>query len=300
MTARPLLLIDAPSLYFRAFFGVPPRAAPDGTPVNAVAGFVDWTARLIEDRDPGRLACVMDLDWRPAFRVELIPSYKTHRLADADAAEQAEPDELSVQVPVIESVMEAAGVAVLGCEGYEADDVIATLAHRESPPVEIVTGDRDLFQLVRDPDVLVLYPRKGVTVMDRVDEGWVRDRYAIPGRAYADMAILRGDTSDGLPGVRGIGDKTASQLIATHGSLEGVVAASEGRTSGPLAKVKAARDYLDAAARVVRLPTDLAIPSLDLTRPRVPADETALTDLARRYGIAGPVKRLVESLAGPH
>lgn len=298
----PLLLLDAPSLYFRAFFGVPKRFSPDGTQINAAAGFIDWTARLVIDRKPDRIACCMDFDWRPAWRVALIPSYKTHRVDGASGPGggappgQAEPPELGAQVPVIVDAMTAAGIPVVGLDGYEADDVIATLALREPGPTEIVTGDRDLFQLVRDPDVRVLYPRRGVTEMDVVDESWVSAKYGIPGRAYADLAILRGDASDGLPGVRGVGEKTAASLIAKYGSLEGVVTAADERPLGPLAKVKMSRDYLQAAIPVVRLPHEIGLPSMDLTRPREPSDPDALLALAKRWGIPNPLKRLVDAL----
>ena len=146
---RPLLLLDTASLYFRAFFGVPESVkAPDGTPVNAVRGLLDMTARLITARRPGRLVACWDDDWRPAFRVAAIPSYKAHRLA-ADGGEEV-PDALSVQIPVIVEVLAALGIARVGSPGFEADDVIGTLTAREvarppadRSPVEVVTGDRD-------------------------------------------------------------------------------------------------------------------------------------------------------------
>ena len=208
-----LMLLDTPSLYFRAFYGVPDSVvAPDGSPVNAVRGLLDFIARLVTDRSPTRLVAAMDADWRPAFRVAAIPSYKTHRLAPAGAEEV--PDALSPQVVVIEQVLAALGVPCFGVEGYEADDVIGTLATSDPGPVDVVTGDRDLFQLVDDARaVRVLYTARGVGRHDVVDETWVAGKYGIPGRAYADFATLRGDPSDGLPGVAGVGDKTAAALI---------------------------------------------------------------------------------------
>src|SRR5512142_1333376 len=144
-----LMLLDTPSLYFRAFYGVPESVtAPDGRPVNAVRGLLDFIGFLVERHRPGRLVACMDADWRPAFRVALLPSYKAHRLAPTGG--ETVPDALTPQVPVIEALLDAIGIAHVGVDGFEADDVIATLAHRCTEPVDVVTGDRDLFQLVRD------------------------------------------------------------------------------------------------------------------------------------------------------
>src|SRR5580658_6210013 len=143
------MLLDTASMYFRAFYGVPESmTAPDGMPVNAVRGLMDMIARLVRARRPGRLIACLDEDWRPAFRVAAISSYKAHR-ANPDGSEQV-PDALTVQIPVIEEVLAAAGVAMAGAKGYEADDVIGTLTGRAGGPVDVVTGDRDLFQLVDD------------------------------------------------------------------------------------------------------------------------------------------------------
>ena len=209
-----LMLLDTASLYYRAFYGVPDTVrAPDGTPVNAIRGLLDMTSRLVRARHPARLVACLDADWRPAFRVEAVPSYKAHRLA-ADGASEETPPALVPQVPVIEEVLRAAGVAVAGQPGFEADDVMATLSARSDGPVDVVTGDRDLFQLVDDArGVRVIYTVRGLQNMDVIDEAAVTAKYDIPGRAYADFAALRGDPSDGLPGVPGVGEKTAAALI---------------------------------------------------------------------------------------
>src|SRR3954464_5407821 len=216
-------LLDAASLYFRAFYGVPTSVtSPDGRPINAVRGFLDMTARLLTTHSPDRLVACWDDDWRPAFRVEALPSYKAHRLAP-DGSEEVVPDELSPQVPVLIDVLAAAGIARIGAPGYEADDIIGTLAPRARGPVDVVTGDRDLFQLVDDArGVRILYTARGIGDIETVDEAAVRAKYGIPGRAYADFAALRGDPSDGLPGVAGVGAKTAAALINAHGSLAGI------------------------------------------------------------------------------
>jgi 5'-3' exonuclease len=190
------------------------------------------------------------------------------------------------------------GVAVAGLPDYEAEDVIGTLAERESGPVAVVSGDRDLFQLVRDPDVCVLYPVRGVSELLRVDEAEVTRRYRIPGRAYADFAVLRGDPSDGLPGVKGIGEKTAAGLLARYGSLERIVEAARAEPgAGALSRVAAQLDYVKRAARVVAIPRDLPLPAVNLTRPRG-EPPPAVVARAESQGLASPFTRLVTALRG--
>jgi 5'-3' exonuclease len=302
--SRPLLAVDAPSLYFRAFHGIPTTAATagDGTPVNAVRGFLDMLATLIRTRRPDRLVCALDADWRPAWRVALLPSYKTHRLAP-DGGEEV-PELLTPQLPMIIELLAALGLVAVGAEGYEADDVLGTLATGQPGPVEVVSGDRDLFQLVDDAaGVRLLYCGRGVANLEVFDEAAVRERYGVPAAAYVDFATLRGDPSDGLPGVAGVGDKTAARLIARHGSLEAVLASlsdpDAGFAPGLRAKLAATRDYLAVAPRVVRVARDVPLPALDPTLPPVPADPARLLELAEAWNLAGPCRRLVDSLTGP-
>lgn len=296
------MLLDTPSLYFRAFYGVPESVtAPDGMPVNAVRGLIDMIATLVRDHSPAHLAACMDADWRPAFRVAAIPSYKAHRLATDDGAETV-PETLTPQVPVIEQVLDAVGIARVGVPGYEADDVIGTLTARASGAVDIVTGDRDLFQLVDDAKPCrVLYTVRGIRNLQAVDEEFVHQKYRIPGRGYADFAMLRGDPSDGLPGVAGIGEKTAAALITRFGSLAAMLAALDagavdGFPAGTRAKLAAARDYLEAAQIVVRVALDAPVPELDLTLPAKPRDPERLTALSERYGLDGSLGRLLATL----
>ncbi|WP_250445673.1 5'-3' exonuclease [Actinotalea sp. C106] len=306
MTAGgPLLLLDTASLYFRAFFGVPDSVrAPDGTPVNAVRGLLDMTARLITARRPAGLVACWDDDWRPAFRVEAIPTYKEHRLA-ADGGEEV-PEALSAQIPLIVEVLEALGVARVGSPGYEADDVIGTLAARETArkaprPVEVVTGDRDLFQLVDDEArVRVLYTARGITDLDVVDQARLAERYGVPtGAAYADMATLRGDSSDGLPGVAGIGEKTAVALLHRYGSLDGVLAALDAEdpafTPAQRRRLTEAREYLAVAPGVVQVALDAPVTEHDDALPLVPADPDRLVELARTWGLTSSVTRLLDA-----
>jgi 5'-3' exonuclease len=300
-----LMLLDTASLYFRAYFGVPDSVtAPDGTPVNAVRGLLDFIARLVADYRPSHLACCWDNDWRPQWRVDLIPSYKAHRVerqVPGDGYVEEVPDPLQAQIPVIEEVLEAFGIAVVGADGYEADDVIGTLATGAGMPVEVVTGDRDLFQLVDDDArVRVLYTARGVGRHERVTDEVVRSKYGISGRQYADFAALRGDPSDGLPGVPGVGEKTAATLLSRFEDMAALLAAVDDPASdlapGPRRKLRDAEDYLAVAPRVVAVARDLDLDSPDLALPRTPRDPDRLVALAEAWGLNSPVARLVDVL----
>jgi 5'-3' exonuclease len=297
-TVPPLMLLDTASLYFRAFYGVPETTtAPDGTPVNAIRGLLDMIARLVRARYPGRLVACLEGDWRPGFRVAAIPSYKAHR-GNPDGSEQM-PDALATQIPVILQVLSAAGVAMAAAPGYEADDVIGALAvHENDRPVEIVTGDRDLFQLVDDDhDVRVLYVGRGVAKLEVIDEAAVTARYEIPGSGYAMFAAMRGDPSDGLPGVPGIGEKTAAALVRTFGTVQAMLAAIDaghgGFPIGSKAKLVAGRAYLEAAMPVVAVATDAPVqavgPQTGWLRPhgrrRVPDEPTAPSGVSVTGGV---------------
>ncbi|WP_395728145.1 5'-3' exonuclease H3TH domain-containing protein [Nakamurella sp.] len=336
-----LQLLDLAGIYFRAFFAVPTSTtSPDGRPVNAVRGSLDIIARVVADARPTRLIACLDLDWRPAWRVELIDTYKTHRVLEPAAAPgstltavpealtgaltgagatphsggpgpsadiEVVPDELSPQVPILLDTLAAIGITVAGATGYEADDVIGTLAAAEATdPVEVVTGDRDLFQVARDeaPPVTVRYIGAGMSKAKVYTAADVAARYAIPVGSYAEFAALRGDPSDGLPGVPGVGDKTAATLIGRFGSVDGLVEALDSRNTGLAPGVRTklanARDYLLVAPKVVRVATDAAVtvePAGDGALPPEPADPGALSELVRAHGIGGPVNRLLQALA---
>ena len=314
-----LQLLDLAGIYFRAFYAVPASTtSPDGRPVNAVRGSLDILARVIADARPNRVIACLDLDWRPAWRVELIPSYKTHRVADpqtalaattvelavtphsgtpgASADIEAVPDELSQQVPILLDVLAAVGIATAGAPGFEADDVIGTLAAGErTDPVEVVTGDRDLFQVARDsdPSVSVRYIGAGMRKVAMYSAGTVAQRYAIPEGSYADFAALRGDPSDGLPGVPGVGEKTASGLIQRWGSIEAIVAALDSGDPelSQRAKLAPARDYLGVAAGVTRVRTDCPLVAHDPRIREVPIDPERVVELVDRWGIDASVNR---------
>jgi 5'-3' exonuclease len=297
-----LMLLDTASLYFRAFYGVPETmTAPDGTPVNAVRGLLDMIARLVRARHPERLVACMDVDWRPRFRVAAIPSYKTHR-ANPDGSEQM-PGALVAQVPVIVDVLTATGVAMAGATGFEADDVIGTLAAAADRPVEVVTGDRDLFQLVDDErGVRIAYIARGLANMEMIDEAGVAARYQIPGRSYAAFAALRGDPSDGLPGVPGVGEKTAAALVRVFGSIEAMLTAlDEGHGGFPVgsrAKLVAARDYLEACMPVVRVATDAPVLfEGGGALPSIPTDPVRVAELDERWDLGSSLGRMLSALA---
>lgn len=280
-----LILIDYSSLLYRAF-----HSLPDTVPMRGVYGFVNMLARLLTDQRPTGLVIAVDDDWRPAFRVDALPSYKLHRVAEVE-----EEDPIGPQEAVGREVLTARGLSVVGAAGFEAEDVIATLAARTRGPVAIVSGDRDLFALVRDPDVRVLYPQTGVSKLTVVDEAEITRRYGIPGRAYGDFALLRGDPSDGLPGVPGIGDKTAAKLVAEHGSLD-VILAARGLAPAVARRLDAARDYLAAARRVVLPVADVPLPVVPTDLPRAPADVQALAELTSAHGLESPLRRLDQAL----
>ena len=276
-----LLLVDYSSLLYRAF-----HSLPDTVPMQGVLGFLNMLARLLADRRPDRCAIAVDDDWRPAFRVDAIPAYKAHRVA-----EDGEEDPVGPQEEVGREVLAALGFAVVGAAGFEAEDVIATIAARTRGAIEVVSGDRDLFALVRDPDVRVLYPLTGVTKLAVVDEAEITRRYGIPGRGYGDFALLRGDPSDGLPGVPGIGEKTAAQLVARYGSLDGILAATD-VPPAVARRLYDAREYLAAARRVVLPRTDVPLPRLSLALPRRPAHPRTVARLAAAHRLGGAIGRV--------
>ena len=277
------LLVDGSSLIFRAFYGVPSSIrSPDGKPVNAVRGFMDRLARLVNDRRPGRIAVASDEDWRPRWRVDLIPSYKAHRVAEPV------PPALEPQMPIIHEVLEAVGIDFIGVADYEAEDVIASWVAQlpAGTRVDIASGDRDLFALVRGSEVRVLYPEKNG--LAEVDEAEVERRYGIPGRSYADYAILRGDPSDGLPGLPGVGDRTARELVRRYGSVAGVMEQTRLRDAD--------REYLTRAARVVPPVADIPVPLPQGRRDSYPDHPERVVELASRYRLDSAFERLLGAL----
>ena len=308
MTDR-LMLLDTASLYFRAFYGVPDTIRrDDGTPVNAVRGLLDMIARLTTDYGATHLVACWDDDWRPQWRVDLIPSYKSHRVAElvAGAADvEVVPDALEAQIPMIRRVLELAGIAVVGAAEHEADDVIGTYASHAELPVDVVTGDRDLFQVVDDArQVRVIYTARGMRNLEVLTDAVVVGKYRVLPGQYADYATLRGDSSDGLPGVAGIGEKTAASLLGEYGTLEGLLAAAADAGSGLSASVRsklaAAADYLTVAPAVVKIVRDLELPTLEEAgaqlHPVLGGSRAEIERLATEWNLGGSVRRLLEAL----
>lgn len=311
---QPILLLDGASMWFRSYFGVPSSiTAPDGRPVNAVRGFIDNIAALVTQHRPGRLVVCLDLDWRPQWRVDLIPSYKAHRVLeehpDGEPDLEEVPDDLTPQVAMIMELLDAFGIATAGAEGFEADDVLGTLATQEqTDPAIVVSGDRDLLQLASDdgPGIRVFYIGRGLAKAVLYGPAEVAENYGVPldraGAAYAELALMRGDASDGLPGVAGIGEKTAATLLQTYGSLAAIEAAAQDPTSKMAAaqrkKLLAAADYITAALPVVLVATDAPV-SLSTESDALPLaarDPQRVADLAGKYGVTNSIARLQKAL----
>lgn len=304
-----LMLLDTASLYFRAFYGVPDTIRrADGMPVNAVRGLLDMIARLTTDYEATHLVACWDDDWRPQWRVDLIPSYKSHRVAKVVAGApdvEVVPDALVAQIPMLRRVLGLAGIAVVGAAEHEADDVIGTYASHAQLPVDVVTGDRDLFQVVDDArQVRVIYTARGMRNLEVLTDAVVVGKYRVLPAQYADYATLRGDASDGLPGVAGIGEKSAASLLGEYGTLDGLLAAATDAGSGLSASVRsklaAATDYLTVAPAVVRIVRDLELPTLEEAgaqlHPVVGDARTELERLATEWNLGGSVRRLLEAL----
>ncbi|MGL3151343.1 5'-3' exonuclease [Microbacterium sp. A82] len=300
-----LMLLDTASLYFRAFYGVPDKVkSADGTSVNAARGLLDIIAKLVKLYEPTHIVACWDDDWRPQWRVDLIPSYKAHRVVELVPAGpdiEEVPDPLEAQLPIIREALRLLGIPIIGVAQHEADDVIGTLATRSTMPVDIVTGDRDLFQLVdNDRGIRVIYTARGMSNLEIVTDETVVKKYGVLPSQYADFATLRGDASDGLPGVAGVGDKTAATLLQAHGDIAGVRAAAEageGMSAGIRAKLLAASGYLDVAPTVVEVARglDISCPS-DPVRALDPAEADAATDLAERWNLGSSMDRAIAAL----
>lgn len=299
VAVRPILVLDSASLYYRSFHALPESmVAPDGHPHNALRGFLSTVTRLVTAHSPASVVACWDNDWRPQWRVELVPTYKAHRVADASTGVEAEPESLSAQAEAIADVLEAAGIARLGFDGFEADDVIGSLAAQDPRPSIAVSGDRDLVQIVDARTRLLLTVNGGMDKWPVLDPSAVLERFGVPADRYVDLAVLRGDPSDGLPGVPGIGAKTAANLVNAFGGLAGIArAAADTPDHRPMtprlaAAVTSAATVIAAAEQVARVRTDLPVldraPHLD--RPRLDA-------LAQRWGVQRQVSDLMSALA---
>ncbi len=297
-----LMLLDSASLWYRAYYGMPDTlVAPDGTPVNAIRGYLDMTARLLTMYRPNRLVACIEGDWRPSWRVALFPDYKANRVEEGTEDEEVEPDTLTPQIPILLDIVDAFGITVIGIDDYEADDVMASYAVQHEGPVRIVTGDRDLFQMVDDDrNVGVVYLAKGLSQHELVDSKWVAERYGIPGDRYALFAMFRGDPSDGLPGVKGIGVKGAAHLANHFANVDEVIAAAENKhsalTPALTRRILEGRDYLAIAPTLVQCAKDISLPNVSLALPKRPKDMKLIREFQEKYALGASVDRLISAL----
>ena len=295
-----LMLLDSASLWYRAYFGMPDTLiSPSGMPVNAIRGYLDMTSRLLVKYKPDRLVACLEGDWRPSWRVELFPDYKLNRVDDK--GEEDEPDTLGPQIPILLDVLDALGIAMVGVDDYEADDLMATFSVKQQGPIRIVTGDRDLFQLVDDKrDVKIVYLAKGISNHDLVDLQWINDKYQIPGDRYALFAMIRGDSSDGLPGIRGIGEKGAANIANQFSSLGEVMKAAEDSderlTVNIRKKLLESAAYAAIAPKLVGCALDVSIPQMEISMPLKPKSMKKIEDLKEEYGLGASIDRIVSAL----
>jgi len=300
----PLLILDSATLYYRGFYALPQKmVAPDGSPHNAIRGFLSMLTKLMSIHQPSGIVAAWDNDWRPAWRVELIPGYKTHRVEMTTGTEEI-PDTLSPQIDAIAALLDAWGIARIGIDGFEADDVIASIAAQHQGDSLVVTSDRDLIQVVTDRVSLLLQVTGGVEAWPVLDPSGVMAKYGVSPTDYLAMAALRGDPSDGLPGVAGIGDKTACALITEYGTLENLVAAASATSfSKPLTprlaeRICSSTNYLDAALAVITAETRLPVSAWSFDVPAEPVDHNALNNVAERWGVEKYVAELLQAALG--
>ena len=295
-----LMLLDSASLWYRAYFGMPDTlVSPSGLQVNAIRGYLDMTSKLINLYKPNRIVACLEGDWRPSWRVELFPDYKMNRLDES--GEEEEPDTLSPQIPILLDLLEALGFPMLGVDDYEADDLMATFAVNQPGPVRIVTGDRDLFQLVDDKrDVKVVYLAKGIANHDLVDLKWIEQKYEIPGDRYGLFAMIRGDASDGLPGIKGIGEKGAASIAKQFTNLHEVMKAAinddERLTANIRKKLLENAEYARIAPKLVGCATDVSIPEMNIDLPNKPLDTQKIQDIKEEFGLGTSVDRIMNAL----
>ena len=295
-----LMLLDSASLWYRAYFGMPDTlVSPAGMPVNAIRGYLDMTSRLLVKYQPNRLVACLEGDWRPSWRVDLFPDYKLNRLDETGAEE--EPDTLGPQIPILLDVLDALGIPMVGVDDYEADDLLATFSVTQNGPIRIVTGDRDLFQLVDDKrDVKVVYLAKGISNHDLVDLNWIEKKYEIPGDRYSLFAMIRGDSSDGLPGIRGIGEKGAATIANLFTSLPEVMTAAQSDddrlTPNLRKKLLESADYALIAPKLVGCALDVAIPEMTIDLPTKPASLEKIMALKDEFGLGASIDRMISAL----
>src|SRR3990170_4915502 len=293
MTSR--LALDVSSLGYRAFFALGNSVrGPNGRPVWLVHGYLDMATRLLASRRPDEVLHVYDHDWRPTARTRIYPGYKANRPAD--------PEGLPEQFELLRTALDFTGMLQVHARDWEAEDAIGAICLEARPEdrIEMVSGDRDLIQLVRDPVVRLLFTVRGVSQLRELDEAAVLERYGVPASRYAEFAILRGDPSDGLPGVPGVGEKTARALVQTYDSLDDLFqdAARDHPRPGPLkgkpalrARLRDAEGYVERMRKLVPVNAEAR-----LEEWRGDRDDGAFRSWGERRGLRGPVQRLLAAL----
>lgn len=303
MPVGALLVLDSASLYYRAFFALPESmTAPDGQPHNAVRGFLSTLTRLVDLHGPSAVVACWDDDWRPDWRVALVPTYKTHRVAEDGEGAEAEPDSLGPQVDALAALLDAMGITRWGVAQHEADDVIASVAAQATGPCLVVTGDRDLVQVVDDRTSVQLTVNGGMDKWPVLDPSAVVERFGVAPEHYVDLAVLRGDPSDGLPGVPGIGAKTAAALVNAFGAIPQVLAQAERDPNERPMTPRLAQALLadpaavSAAHTVATAVADLPLPgAIPAALPASVETEQALA-LAERWGVTRQVRDLQKAI----
>lgn len=277
-----LMVVDLATVYYRSFYSLPDTmVSPDGQPVNAVRGTLDALMHFSKQYKPDNLITCWDFDWRPDWRVELIDSYKTARVAAED--EEQMPDSLGDQVDLIWTVFEELGIPAAGLDGFEADDLVSHFARSGPAPTFVVTGDRDMFQLIDDEKgVTVLYIATGINKHTVADNNYVHERFGISPHQYVDYSVMRGDASDGLPGVKGIGEKTAAALLNEFGDMKNILIAAKQSHESIKPKIAASllenSQYIKNADKVVRLNQKIKIKT-PLINWKEPRESKTLIDL---------------------
>ncbi len=303
------LLVDSASLWYRAFYGMPESvSSTTDLPNNAIKGFFDGLARIVTKYRPDEIAICLDDNWRPQWRVDLYPGYKLNRV-DSESVEEGgeeEPDLLTPQIGPIIELCTLLGLHPISVEDQEADDVIATLATspavtQSSKSVRVMTGDRDLFQLLKFPhDIQVIYLAKGISQHELVDSGYIENRYGIPFDRYGLFAAIRGDASDGLPGIKGMGEKGAAAIVKSFTSMKEIIVAAQS-DSMELASIHRKRiladlDYARIAEDIVTCRTDLVVADDDLSKWREKSDLIEFRRRAKEWELGSTIERITAAL----
>jgi 5'-3' exonuclease len=281
------MAIDLSSLLFRSFYGLPTSIKDaDGFPINGVKGYLETLIRLKNTYSPEIIIHALDDNWRPDWRTDLLPQYKAHRVLDDN--EEEVDEELERQIEILPQILKILGMQCIGKANFEADDVLASIANHNSNTL-IVSGDKDLFQTVNDKrsNFVHLLGKEGGTLYT---EKIIKQRFGIDAKSYLDYSVLKGDPSDGLPGVKGIGEKTALEIILKFGNINNLLKNINDTTKISLKQQKNIADsveYINKALKVVKLKNNLKI---KIDKPKIPS-ELAVTKKLEKYRIDNQINK---------